>query len=92
MSTPPGEAPPEPTRRIPPQHRRRATAARPPKWVDDQLLIIALRYKHGGMQAVESTNPYALEIFIRKRADAIIDDVSLLPRLIEREEGFLKQF
>ena len=29
MSTPPGEAPPEPTRRIPPQHRRRATAARP---------------------------------------------------------------
>ena len=38
------------------------------------------------------TNSYALEIFIRKGADAIIDDVNLLPRLIEREEAFWKPF
>jgi len=38
------------------------------------------------------TNPYALEIFIRKGADAIIDDINLLPRLIEREEAFWKPF
>jgi phosphoglycolate phosphatase-like HAD superfamily hydrolase len=38
------------------------------------------------------TNPYALEVFIRKGADAIIDNVNLLPRLMEREEAFWKPF
>jgi len=30
------------------------------------------------------TNPHALEIFIRKGADAIVDDINLLLRLVER--------
>jgi len=33
------------------------------------------------------TNPHALEIFIRKGSDAIVDNVNPLPRLIEREEA-----
>lgn len=61
--------------------------------LEDLLLVENAR--ENGLDALFTgvlTNPYALEIFIRKGADAVIDDVNLLPRLIEREEVFWKPF
>jgi phosphoglycolate phosphatase-like HAD superfamily hydrolase len=61
--------------------------------LEDLLLVENAR--GNGLDALFTgilTNPYALEIFIRKGADAIIDDVNLLPRLIERGEVFWKPF
>lgn len=34
------------------------------------------------------TNPYAFDLFMRDQADAIVDDVNLLPRIFERKEAF----
>jgi phosphoglycolate phosphatase-like HAD superfamily hydrolase len=61
--------------------------------LEDLLLVENAR--RNGLDAVFAgvlTNPYALEIFIRRGADAIIDDINLLPRLIEREEVFWRPF
>ena len=34
------------------------------------------------------TNPYSLDLFIKQEADAIIDDVNMLPRVLKKEEKF----
>ncbi|MEM1976510.1 MAG: hypothetical protein QXX29_01255 [Nitrososphaerota archaeon] len=59
--------------------------------MEDLLLVENAR--EGGLDAVFTgvlTNPYALEIFIRRGADAIIDEVNLLPRLLKQEKAFWK--
>lgn len=61
--------------------------------LEDLLLVENARRK--GLDAVFTgvlTNPYSLEIFVRRGADAIIEDVNLLPRLLEQEESFWKPF
>jgi phosphoglycolate phosphatase-like HAD superfamily hydrolase len=60
-------------------------------------LILVENARRNGLNALFTgvlTNPYALEVFIRRGADAIIDDINLLPRLIEKEkeETFWKPF
>jgi phosphoglycolate phosphatase-like HAD superfamily hydrolase len=58
-------------------------------------LLVVENARRNGLDALFAgvlTNPYALEIFIRRGADAIIDDITLLPRLIEREESLWKPF
>ena len=58
-------------------------------------LILVENARRNGLNALFTgvlTNPYALEVFIRRGADAIIDNVNLLPRLMEREEAFWKPF
>lgn len=61
--------------------------------MEDLLLVENAR--ENGLDAVFTgvlTNPYALEIFIQRGADAIIDEVNLLPRLLEHEKAFWRPF
>ncbi len=61
--------------------------------LEDLLLVENAR--GNGLDAVFTgvlTNPHALEIFIKRGADAIIEEVNLLPRLFERGEVLWRPF
>jgi len=54
-------------------------------------LLSARRASEEGLDALfvgVLTNPYSLDLFIEQEADAIIDDVNVLPRILKKEEKF----
>jgi len=60
---------------------------------EDLLLVKNSRKK--GVKALfvgVLTNPHALDLFMRNKADAIIDEVNLLPKVLEKEEIFWRPF
>jgi len=58
----------------------------------EDLLLVKNAVKHGvkALFIGVLTNPYAFDHFIRDQADAIIDEVNLLPKVLERKNSFWK--
>jgi len=58
-------------------------------------LLLVRKARERGLEAFfigVLTNPYALDLFVKDRADALIDDVNLLPRIFERGKTFWRPY
>ncbi len=58
-------------------------------------LLLVRKARERGLEAFfigVLTNPYALDLFVKDQADALIDDVNLLPKVFERGETFWRPY